>query len=54
MIQAVITVGEYMELMEILKHTLTLGGSDIFIVPGSRVMAKVRGQMQPVGTERMT
>ena len=54
MTRAEITVGEYMELMEILKQTLTLGGSDIFIVPGSRVMAKVRGQMQPVSTERMT
>ena len=54
MTRAGITVGEYMELMEILKQTLTLGGSDIFIVPGSQVKVKVRGQMQPVGTDRMT
>ena len=54
MTRAEITVGEYMELMEILKQTLALGGSDIFIVPGSQVKVKVRGQMQPVGTDRMT
>ena len=54
MTRAGITVGEYMELMEILKQTLTLGGSDIFIVPGSQVKVKVRGQMQPVGTDRIT
>ena len=43
-----------MELLEILRHTLELGGSDIFIVPGSQVLVKVQGQMQPVGPERVT
>ena len=34
-----------MELYEILKRTLDMGGSDIFIIPGSPVMAKVNGRM---------
>lgn len=46
-----ITVGERMELLEILKSTLEQGGSDIFIVPGSPVMAKVQGRMQPVSPQ---
>ena len=41
-----------MELQEILKKTLDMGGSDIFIVPGSPVMAKVKGQVLPVTGER--
>ena len=46
-----ITVGERIELLEILKSTLEQGGSDIFIVPGSPVMAKVQGRMQPVSSQ---
>ena len=42
-----------MELLDILKRTLDMGGSDIFIVPGSPVTAKVRGQMVPVFPERV-
>ena len=42
-----------MELQDILKKTLDLGGSDIFIVPGSPVTAKVRGQMTPLFPERV-
>ncbi len=45
--------GDNMELLEILQHTLALNGSDIFIVPGSPVMVKVQGQIQPVSPERM-
>ncbi len=37
-----------MELQEILKKTLEMGGSDVFIVPGSPVMAKVKGRFVPV------
>lgn len=32
-------------LTELLQKTLELGGSDVFIIPGSPVTAKVRGQM---------
>ena len=42
-----------MELQDILKTTLEMGGSDIFIVPGSPVTAKVRGQMVSVFPERV-
>ncbi len=41
-----------MELMQLLKKTLELDGSDMFIVPGSPVMAKVHGAIQPVSEER--
>lgn len=41
-----------MELHEILKKTLDMGGSDIFIVPGSPVTAKVSGRLLPVTQER--
>lgn len=41
-----------MELHGILKKTLDMGGSDIFIVPGSPVMAKVKGRLLPVTQER--
>lgn len=37
-----------MELQEILKKTLDMGGSDVFIVPGSPVMAKIKGRLVPV------
>lgn len=42
-----------MELKQILEKTLELGGSDIFIIPGSPVMAKVHGQMVTVCPERI-
>lgn len=42
-----------MELQAILKRTLDLGGSDIFIVPGSPVMAKVRGRLVEVSDGRV-
>ena len=40
-----------MELREILKKAYDLGGSDIFIVPGARVMCKVRGEMTALTEE---
>ncbi len=41
-----------MELREILEKTRAMGGSDIFIIPGSPVMAKVNGCLKPVAEER--
>ena len=35
-------------LTELLEKTLEIGGSDVFIIPGSPVMAKVRGTMVPL------
>lgn len=42
-----------MELIEILEKALKLGGSDIFIVPGSPVEVKVRGKITPVTEGRL-
>jgi len=42
-----------MELKQILEKTLELGGSDIFIVPGSQVVAKVNGKMTALWPERL-
>ena len=42
-----------MELKQLLENALVMGGSDVFIVPGSRVMAKVRGGMVALGEERV-
>ena len=42
-----------MELKKILQKTLELGGSDVFIIPGSPVMAKVNGQNVAVSDERV-
>ena len=43
-----------MNLIDLLKRTLEMGGSDIFIVPGSPVMAKVHGRMVPISDERLS
>ena len=40
-----------MELMQLLTRVIELGGSDMFMVPGSAVMAKVHGSVQPVSDE---
>ena len=40
-------------LTELLRKALEMGGSDVFIVPGSPVMAKVNGSVVPVSPERM-
>lgn len=42
-----------MELMQILKKALELKGSDIFIIPGSPVVAKVNGLMVTICDERI-
>ncbi len=42
-----------MGLIEVLQKTLTIGGSDLFIIPGSPAMAKSRGQLVPVTDERL-
>ncbi len=42
-----------MQVQEILTKTLELGGSDIFIVPGSPVMVKVGAKLVPVSEGRM-
>lgn len=39
--------------MELLKKTLEMKGSDIFIVPGSPAMAKVHGTLVPLTQERL-
>ena len=41
-----------MVLTELLHKTLALGGSDVFIIPGSPPMAKVHGQMVPLAPDR--
>lgn len=42
-----------MELISILEQALKLGGSDIFIVPGSPVEVKVRGSFIPVTENKL-
>ena len=42
-----------MELRELLLKTLEMGGSDVFIIPGSPVMAKVNGANVAVHDERL-
>ena len=42
-----------MGLTDFLMKALELGGSDIFIVPGSPVMAKVHGSVVPLSDERV-
>lgn len=42
-----------MELKEILRKTVEMGGSDIFIIPGSPVKVKVNGRMVSLGEERI-
>lgn len=42
-----------MELKQLLEQTLKMGGSDVFIVPGSPVKAKVKGQMVALTQEKI-
>ncbi len=42
-----------MELIELLQKVLEVGGSDLFIIPGSPAMAKSHGQLTPVSPERL-
>ena len=43
-----------MELIELLREAMSRGGSDVFIVPGAPVMAKVQGQLEALDGERLT
>lgn len=42
-----------MELIECLREAVRLGGSDIFIIPGSVMTVKVKGQLVPLSSERL-
>ena len=42
-----------MELVEILQKAVKMGGSDLFLVPGTAGMVKVKGKMVPVTEERL-
>ena len=42
-----------LKLVDLLKKTLDLGGSDLFFVPGSKPVAKVSGQLVPLAEERL-
>ena len=42
-----------MDLKEYLRQTLDMGGSDVFIVPGTPVNVKVEGELKQIGTERL-
>lgn len=42
-----------MELIDILQRTLQIGGSDVFIIPGSPARVKVHGQMEAATPERL-
>lgn len=43
-----------MELTELLQQTLDMGGSDIFLIPGSPAMIKVKGRLMPLGNAPLT
>ena len=42
-----------MELTPILQKTLEIGGSDVFLIPGSPATAKVKGHMVALTEERV-
>lgn len=42
-----------MNLIDLLKRTLELGGSDMFLVPGAPVMVKVPGRLIPISDVRL-
>ena len=42
-----------MELKQILEQTLAMEGSDVFIIPGAPVMAKVQGKMTALTSDRV-
>ena len=42
-----------MGLVELLRKAVSLGGSDIFIIPGSGVMVKVNNSMQPLSDGKL-
>ena len=42
-----------MELTQILQKALEIGGSDIFLIPGSAATAKVKGQLVQLTEEKL-
>ncbi|MEG2949756.1 MAG: PilT/PilU family type 4a pilus ATPase [Clostridia bacterium] len=42
-----------MELQSLLEKTLSLGGSDVFIIPGARVTTKINEVMKPLNDEKL-
>ena len=42
-----------MELTELLKKAVAMGGSDVFIIPGACVEVKVENTMLPISEERL-
>lgn len=42
-----------MGLIELLQKTVEMGGSDLFVIPGSVPSVKVQGVMQPISEERL-
>lgn len=44
---------EMMNLMDMLRRTLAIGGSDLFIVPGALPQAKVNGQLVSLSNEKL-
>ena len=42
-----------MELTQILQKALEIGGSDIFLIPGSPATAKVKGHLEQLSTEKL-
>ena len=42
-----------MELTKILQKVLEIGGSDLFLIPGSPAMAKVKGHLVPLTESKL-
>ena len=42
-----------MDLIELLRKTVEMGGADLFVVPGSKPLAKVNGVMRELSEERI-
>ncbi len=42
-----------MDLTELLKKAVAMGGSDVFIIPGACVEVKVENAMLPISEERL-
>ena len=45
--------GGIMELIDLLREALKRGGSDVFFIPGSGVMLKVNGALEPLSPDRL-
>ena len=42
-----------MDLAALLKSAVDMGASDIFIIPGAGVIAKIKGEMKPLSADRL-